>query len=165
MPRKNKNAAPPKKKIPKADGKNSGIVTKTRKAKFKKSRITEAEKATQFKPGNKLGGRPKGCRNRFAEKFIEDFYHDWENHGASAVARVREEEPAAYLRIGSSLIPRELTINSGEATLDRMLEKLDDAQLDALIAGLVALGEQGDAQSSDAAENTPRLGTESDFVH
>jgi len=61
----------------------------------------------RFLPGNtlsKLGGRPKGSRNRLGEAFLADLYADWEAHGIAVVRQVREEHPAVYLKVVAQLI-------------------------------------------------------------
>jgi hypothetical protein len=52
-------------------------------------------------------GRPKGARNNLAETFLADLAKDWAENGACVIAKVREIEPAAYLKIVASLVPRE----------------------------------------------------------
>lgn len=93
-----------------------------------------------FKPGNKLGGRPKGSRSKFAETFLKDFLADWEVGGPSAIEACRLEDPSAYLRVAASILPKELNIKEGESALEEFFEKFGDQQLDQFIAGVVALG-------------------------
>ena len=67
----------------------------------------------RFISGNIGGpGRPKGARNKPGEEFLEDVYADWEAHGASVLAEVREKSPAIYLRVVASLVPRHLAIET-----------------------------------------------------
>jgi len=60
--------------------------------------------------GNVLG-RPKGSRNKFGEAFIADVYADWLEHGISTLVRVREKQPAAYLRIVAALLPQHIEVS------------------------------------------------------
>lgn len=63
----------------------------------------------RFLTGGKPGpGRPPGSRNRLAEDFLADLSEDWKKHGSAAVAKVRLQNPSAYLRIVASILPREL---------------------------------------------------------
>jgi hypothetical protein len=57
----------------------------------------------RFLPGNGSTGRPKGARNRLGERFLHDLHQDWQVHGPSVLARVREEEPGTYLRVIAAL--------------------------------------------------------------
>ena len=59
--------------------------------------------AHRFKAGNP--GRPKGARNKLGEQFIAALCADFEAHGTRVIARVREEEPAAYLRVIARIVP------------------------------------------------------------
>lgn len=95
-------------------------------------------KPYQFQPGNVANpkGRPKGSRNKFAEEFIKDFLADWEMAGPSAIQNCRLDDPAAYLRIAASLIPKEFSIKDGESILDKLLEQLPADQLADFITAL-----------------------------
>lgn len=64
----------------------------------------------RFLTGNSGGGRPKGSRNKLTETLISTIVEDFAEHGADAIARVRAEDPAMYLRIVSALLPRDLII-------------------------------------------------------
>jgi hypothetical protein len=80
-----------------------------------------------FLPSHSLG-RPKGARNRLQSSFLYALAEDFEKHGADAIKICRVEEPARYVQIVASLMPRELEIEHQTATSD-----LDDEQLDNLI--------------------------------
>jgi hypothetical protein len=80
-----------------------------------------------FLPGESPG-RPKGARNRLQSGFLYALAEDFEKHGADAIKICRIEEPARYVQIVASLMPRELEIEHQTATSD-----LDDEQLDNLI--------------------------------
>jgi hypothetical protein len=80
-----------------------------------------------YLPGHS-SGRPKGARNRLQSSFLYALAEDFEKHGADAIKICRIEEPARYVQIVASLMPRELEIEHQTATSD-----LDDEQLDNLI--------------------------------
>ena len=59
--------------------------------------------------GGKPGpGRPPGSRNRLAEDFQADVCADWKKHGTAVIAKVRNKNPTAYLRVVASVVGREL---------------------------------------------------------
>ena len=92
--------------------------------------LAAAEKAAQLQPrvhgrpfqkgqsGNPQG-KPKGSRNKISELLVKSFRDDFAQHGADAIASVRERDPATYLAMVRQLVPREalahLDHNYGEA--------------------------------------------------
>jgi hypothetical protein len=104
---------------------------------------------TQFKPGNKLGGRPKGARNKLGEDFIHALHDDFALHGAGVIAEVRADKPSDYMKIIASILPKELKV-----TVDP-LEELSDADLDKYIkqlASALSIEVRNSEGSSDQAE-------------
>jgi hypothetical protein len=89
--------------------------------------MTERRRGGTFLPGQSPG-RPRGARNRLQSSFLYALADDFEKHGADAIKICRIEEPARYVQIVASLMPRELEIEHQTATSD-----LDDQQLDSLI--------------------------------
>jgi hypothetical protein len=66
----------------------------------------------RFLSGGKPGpGRAKGSRNRLAESFVADLYNVWEAHGASALERCAIEEPAQFVRVVASLMPKDINLS------------------------------------------------------
>jgi len=91
----------------------------------------EKDEKGRFKSGNIGGpGRPKGARNKLGEQFVADLYTDWQKHGSKVIADVREKEPAAYMRVIASIVPKEMIVREG-APLD---ELTDDELLEHLVA-------------------------------
>jgi len=165
-----KSKAALKKQSPKDIGKQTASTKKKVKIKTgpNKRGKAEASKATQFKPGNKLGGRKLGSRNKFAEQFLSDFLTDWEQHGAEAIVAVRSTDPSTYIRVGASLVPRELNVNENDKTLERLLEQFNIGELSNLIAGLEQLGAGSDRsiQSSiGQGQNETEAGSQPDSLH
>lgn len=96
---------------------------------------------TKIKPGEVRNpkGRPKGSRNRISEAFLKDFYEDWNKHGRIAIKKARKADPVAYVRIAAGLLPKDFNINmSSEAELEKVLEKFDDEQLEAIFTAIGA---------------------------
>ena len=73
-------------------------------------------------------GRPRGSRNALSEEVICALLRDFRQHGQKAVARVRQTQPAAYLKILALLIPREHKVEHSN-----LLKELSDEQLEAMI--------------------------------
>ena len=77
-------------------------------------------------------GRPKGARNKLGEGFLTAMLDDFADHGADAIAKVREEDPSTYLRVIASILPKELKLTPPEADmsdeqLDERIRKLAEA--------------------------------------
>lgn len=64
----------------------------------------------RFLTGNSGGGRPRGSRNRLTDALLATIADDFHQNGLNAVARLRESDPEAYLKLVSSLVPRELIL-------------------------------------------------------
>lgn len=113
------------------------------------------KKTGRFVSGNIGGGRPKGSRNKLGEAFLTDMLNDWEQHGPTAIATVRDEKPDAYLKVIASILPRDLNVNinpADEMTDDQVLERL--RELDAAIGPFLAAAGANGADGS--AEETTR---------
>ena len=71
--------------------------------------------------GNPAGRRP-GSRQRLSDDFMRALSDDFAEHGPATIARLRESEPATYVRVIASLMPRTLEPS-------RPLEELGDDEL------------------------------------
>jgi hypothetical protein len=103
----------------------------------------------KWQPGQRPegAGRPKGSRNKLGEDFVRAMQEDFQEYGAAAIVRVREEKPDAYLKVIASILPKELNVNTnavGELTDDEL------AALSALVdlARAQLLGQTGSADST-----------------
>lgn len=47
------------------------------------------------------------------EAFLEDLRDCWEEHGAAALERCATEEPAQFVRVVASLMPKDFNLNVG----------------------------------------------------
>ena len=70
--------------------------------------------------GRDDGGRPKALQSKLSEAFLPALLDDFAEHGAAAIERVRQADPAGYLRIVASVIPKHLAIDdASELNADR----------------------------------------------
>ncbi len=106
------------------------------------------------------GGRIQYRREKLANHFYADLLRDWRKHGTDAIVSMRENDPAKYVSVVASVVPKELLI-SGEVT---HYHELSDAELDARITEAIASGlaaaaavaaEGGESGSAGVAGGTP----------
>ena len=81
----------------------------------------------QGQSGN-TAGRLRGSRNRLSEEVICALLRDFRQHGQKAVARVRQTQPAAYLKILALLCPREHKVEHSN-----VIKSPSDQELEAMI--------------------------------
>jgi len=80
------------------------------------------------------GGSPEATRRLVNKAFLEALAKDFQEGGAQAIAKVRKEQPAAYMKICALLVPREMKVErSGE------VKDLTDEQLEQAIAAIEAM--------------------------
>lgn len=81
------------------------------------------QKTGRFLTGNNGGGRTKGSRNKLNEEFFENFLAAWKEHGANAMTTVAMTDPATFVRVAASLMPKEMKIEHAMADLtDEQIE-------------------------------------------
>ena len=73
-------------------------------------------------------GRERGSRNKLTEEVICALLRDFRQHGQKAVARVRQTQPAAYLKVLALLVPREHKVEHSN-----VIKSLSDQELEAMI--------------------------------
>ena len=79
-------------------------------------------------------GRLRGSRNKLSEEVICALLRDFQQHGQKAVARVRQTQPAAYLKILALLCPREHKVEHSN-----VIKGLSDQELEAMVEYLQTL--------------------------
>ena len=52
-------------------------------------------------------GRPKGSKHALSEAFIQDLVEHWQCNGVDAIDRTFREKPEVYLKIVSSISPKQ----------------------------------------------------------
>ena len=89
-----------------------------------------------WKPGQSGNpkGRPKGSRNKLSEEFFQDLCDAWRAFGKPALETMAMLYPVEFVRLAASLVAKE-----PEAT-PLAIERMSDAQLDALIARCIEEG-------------------------
>src|SRR4029453_9926692 len=94
---------------------------------------------TQFKPGQSGNpkGRPKGSRNKLSEMFFRDLCDAWQAFGKPALETMAMLYPVEFVRLVASLMPKEPEATIAPVTV---MERMSDAQLDALIAQCIEGG-------------------------
>lgn len=99
-----------------------------------------------FLPGQSgnLRGRPKGSRHKLSEAFLADLAEHWEANGIEALRRARTEDPAAYVRVIASLLPKQTE------KLPNPLADLTDDELDKLEASLATIRGPDDAAEGES---------------
>lgn len=125
--------------------------------------ISNADKprGRPFEPGNNANpnGRPKGSRNKLSEAFTAALHDDFLANGVEAIEKVRTDDPAAYLRVIASIVPKQIEVKEGA------FDGIDDEQLAALVAAArSALGVSesgragvGDAEGAEPASGLPAI--------
>ncbi len=106
-----------------------------------------------FKPGisGNPNGRPKGSRNRLTDQVLKSIAEDFAQHGSEVLERVRREEPATYLKMIVSLLPRELVMQF-EQHRPSEVGQLEDEQI-------IELADAADTQkvAEQVYENRPPI--------
>lgn len=113
----------------------------------------EKDEKGRFVAGNSgNGGRPKGSRNKLGEAFIADLHEDWSENGKAALVACRTENPAAYVKVVASLLPKDVNINV------TAINELSDDDLAAALAAAreaIAVHRTDGAGARSQAEGKP----------
>jgi hypothetical protein len=103
------------------------------------------QRGRPFAPGQSgnPAGRPKGARNRHKEAFLVTIADHFAEHGKAAFDRLAKDDPATYLRIMSSFVPRETTREDfGELSDDEIVEAVERAERHRLVERMIEAGEK-----------------------
>jgi hypothetical protein len=100
----------------------------------------------KFAPGysGNPGGSLEASRRSFNKDFLLALTADFKKHGASAIEKVRKQQPAAYMKICALLVPREMRVEHSGG-----VKAMTDEQLE---AGIEALQAMLAAQAGEAAK-------------
>jgi hypothetical protein len=91
------------------------------------------------------GGRPKGARNKLQEAFWKDFAAAWEAKGAEAIAKVAQDDPATFLKVAASVMPKDVEMRVEH----RRANELTDDEL-----ASIAIAARSSDGIADETENT-----------
>ena len=80
----------------------------------------------EFRSGN-LGGNAQRTRHIFNKAFLEALAKDFQEGGAQAIAKVRKEQPAAYMKICALLVPKEFKLEHTGGVKSMTDEELEQA--------------------------------------
>ena len=89
------------------------------------------------------GGSLEATRRSFNKDFLLALATDFKQHGASAIAKVRKQQPAAYMKICALLVPREMKVEHSGG-----VKAMTDEQLEAGIEAITAMLAARDPGSS-----------------
>jgi hypothetical protein len=77
------------------------------------------------------GGEPGWIRKRFTADFLTAFHEHFRHEGKRVIAKVAKQQPAAYLRCLTMLVPKEMKVEQTGG-----IKAMTDEQLDAAIGAL-----------------------------
>ena len=89
----------------------------------------------KFAPGwsGNPGGSLEATRRSFNRDFLLALAADFKKHGAAAIEKVREQQPAAYMKICALLVPREMKLEHAGG-----VKAMPDEQIEGAIAAIEA---------------------------
>jgi hypothetical protein len=100
--------------------------------------MTEAQKSTLFRPGERVTGRQKGTVNKLTVSIREAIEHAFDElGGASYLVHVGKQDPRTFCALLGKLLPTKLANADGSPLLAALTE-LTDAQLEARTARALA---------------------------
>jgi hypothetical protein len=96
--------------------------------------MTEAQKATLFRPGERVTGRQKGTVNKLTVSIRDAIEHAFDELGGTDyLVHVGRSDPRTFCALLSKLLPTRLSNADGSPLLAALTE-LTDAQLEARTA-------------------------------
>src|SRR5262249_16417279 len=113
----------------------------------------------KFAPGwsGNPGGSLEATRRSFNKDFLLALAADFKRHGPEAIAKVRKQQPAAYMKICALLVPREMKLEHSGGVKAMSDEALENA-IEALERMLGAKGIEGVGEAARRAGCAGRQG-------
>src|SRR5262245_40366307 len=92
----------------------------------------------KFAPGysGNPGGSLEATRRSFNKDFLLALAADFKRHGSEAIAKVRKQHPAAYLKVCAHLVPREMKLEHSNSIKEMTTEQIERSI--ELIKGMLA---------------------------
>src|SRR5262249_27958615 len=105
----------------------------------------------QYLPGvsGNPGGEPGWIRKRFTADFLTAFHDHFQREGRRVIAKVAKQQPAAYLRCLTMLVPKEMKVETSGG-----IKAMTDEQLDDALAALRQLIADRAAAAANVIEGT-----------
>src|SRR5262245_45025586 len=99
----------------------------------------------QYLPGvsGNPGGEPGWIRKRFTADFLTAFHEHFRHEGKRVIAKVAKQQPAAYLRCLTMLVPTEMKVEHSDG-----IKAMTDEELDAALEALRQLLADREAAAS-----------------
>jgi hypothetical protein len=93
------------------------------------NQVIERKPNGQFARGSSgnLGGNAQRTRHIFNKAFLEALANDFREGGPQAIAKVREHQPAAYMKICALLVPREMKVEHSGGVKAMSDEEIEQA--------------------------------------
>jgi hypothetical protein len=99
----------------------------------------------------------EATRRSFNKDFLLALAADFKQHGASAIAKVREQQPGTYMKVCALLVPREMRIEHNQGVKAMSDEELERG-IEAIRAMLAARDAGENAKVIEAVEESPSPG-------
>jgi len=127
--------------------------------------MTEAQKATLFRPGERVTGRQRGTVNKLTVSIREAIEHAFDElGGTSYLVHVGRSDPRTFCALLSKLLPTKLSNADGSPLLAALTE-LTDAQLEARTARALQDAQRAGLMApSDAASGAQVLEVQAEVV-
>jgi hypothetical protein len=106
----------------------------------------------KFNATDNRGGRPAGARNKLQAGFLRDLAEAWELEGKGALRIMVKEEPAKFVQVCASLMPREVSLEVG-----RPLSDMSDEEVHELLARFRDMAEIADAEQEQVLLSAPEV--------
>ena len=89
--------------------------------------------------------RPKGSRNKLAEKFLDDFYDIWQEEGRNALLKAARNSPARFIQVAAALIPQHFKFEHEHSiaglSTEELRERLQEARARLIASGVELPGD------------------------
>ena len=117
----------------------------------------------KFAPGysGNPGGSLEATRRSFNKDFLLALAADFKQHGASAIEKVRKQQPGTYMKICAHLVPREMRVEHSGGILKSMTDEELERGIEAIRAMLAAREAGDNAKVIDAAPEPVALPAQS----